>query len=104
MRKPTQSDSARSLNPIPSPGSSVSHKTGASQAKAGSHTLNPHQIIGNGGAQQPSKKISQLTSNVDKQREMLEKLQEDKIRTEMELRKNATAMEDKIRSLADERK
>ena len=35
---------------------------------------------------------------------MLEKLQEDKIRTEMELRKNATAMEDKIRSLADERK
>ena len=61
-------------------------------------------MIGNGGGQQPSKKISKLASNVDKQREKLEKLQEDKLRTEMELRKNANAIEDKIRSLAEERK
>ena len=52
---------------------------------------------------QPSKKVTQLSSSVDKQKELLAKLQADKIRTEMELRENAGLMQDKIQTLADER-
>ena len=53
--------------------------------------------------EQPSKKVAQLSSSVDKQKELLAKLQADKIRTEMELRENAGFMQERIQTLADER-
>ena len=66
------------------------------------HTLNPNAVLPPPGSSQPnhlaqpSKKIANLTSSVDKQRELLIKLQQDKIRTEMELKQNAMMMEDKL--------
>lgn len=54
-------------------------------------------------APNPSKKVNELASSVDKQRELLAKLQQDKLRTEMELRANAGLMQDKIQALASER-
>lgn len=45
-----------------------------------------------------------MANNVDKHRELLAKLQEDRIRTEMELAQNAGMMEQRIKTLADERK
>ena len=41
---------------------------------------------------------------MDRQRELLAKLYVEKLRTELELRKNADIMEDKIVKLASERK
>ena len=51
----------------------------------------------------PKSKIAKLSSSISKQRELLNKLQEEKQRTEMELRQNEAVMQTKISSLAEER-
>ena len=107
-RRPTQTSSARSLQPIPSSGGSARGGASALANQKGpnvSHTLNPHPVVPSpvSHLNQPSKKVTQLSSSVDKQKELLAKLQADKIRTEIELRENAGLMQDKIQTLADER-
>ena len=75
------------------------------KAPNASHTLNPHPIVPSPASHltQPSKKVTQLSSSVDKQKELLAKLHQEKLRTEMELRENADLMQDRIQTLADER-
>ena len=44
-----------------------------------------------------------MSSSVDKQRELLQKLKEERERTERELAQNQVLMEQKVQSLVDER-
>ena len=71
-------------------------------------TLNPNPVIkptgrASLGGTVPDSKLQKMSSSVDKQRELLQKLKEERERTERELAQNQVLMEQKVQSLVDER-